>query len=97
MQSRADVVDEAWMVAGEELERDERRAATGRALVLEPPAEQLRLLAVAELTDRAVGDRPLAIVGRPGEAFDLVLPLRSQPGECLFLAALSQAGRFGSR
>jgi hypothetical protein len=97
VQSRADVVDEAWMVAGEELERDERRAATGRALVLEPPAEQLRLLAVAELTDRAIGDRPLAVIGRSGETFDLVLPPRSETGECLFLTALSQAGRFGSR
>jgi len=97
VQSRADVVDEARMVAGEKLERDERRAAAGRALVLEAPAEQLGLLAVAELTDRAIGDRPLAVVGRPGETFDLVLPLRSQAGECLLLAALSEFGRFGSR
>ena len=97
VQARANVVDQARMVAGEELERDERRAAASRALVLEPPAEQLGLLAVAELTDRAIGDCPLAVVGRPGETFDLVLPLRSQPGERLFLAALGQAGRFGSR
>jgi hypothetical protein len=35
----ANVVDEAGMIPGEKLERDERRAATGRALVLEPPAQ----------------------------------------------------------
>jgi len=97
VQARADVVDEARMVAGEKLERDERRAAAGRALVLEAPAEQLGLLAVAELTDRAIGDRPLAVVGRPSEAFDLVLPTRSEPGELLFLPAFGQGGRFGSR
>ena len=85
------------MVPGEELERDERRAPTGRALVLEAPAQQFSLLAVAELTDRAIGDCPLTVVGRPGEAFDLVLPARSEPGELLFLAPFGQDGRFGSR
>jgi hypothetical protein len=85
------------MVAGEKLERDERRAATGRALVLEPPAEQFGLLAVAKLADRAIGDCPLAVVGRPSETFDLVLPARAEPGELLFLAAFGQGGRFGSR
>ena len=97
VEARADVVDEARMVAREELERDERRAAAGRALVLEAPAEQFGLLAVAELTDRAIRDRPLAVVGRPSEAFDLVLPTRSEPGELLFLPAFGQGGRFGSR
>jgi hypothetical protein len=96
VQARADVVDEARMVAGEQLERDERRPATGRALVLEAPAEQLGLLAVAELTDRAVGNRPLTVVVRAGETFDLVLPTRSEPSELLFLAALGQGGRFRS-
>jgi hypothetical protein len=85
------------MVAGEELERDERRTATGRALVLESPAKQFGLLAVAELADRPIGDCPLAVVGRPSEAFDLVLPARPEPGELLFLAAFGQGGRFGSR
>jgi hypothetical protein len=97
VQTRADVVDEARMVPGQELERDERRAATGRALVLEASPEQLGLLAVAELADRAIGDGPLAVVRRPSEAFDLVLPARSEPRELLFLAALGQDGRFGSR
>ena len=85
------------MVPGEELQRDERRAAARRALVLEAAAEQLGLLAVAELADRAIRDRPLAVVVRPGEAFDLVLPARPEPGERLLLAALGQVGRFGSR
>jgi len=85
------------MIAGEELERDERRAAAGWALVLEPSAQQLRLLAVAELTDRAIGDSPLAVVGRPSKTFDFVLPARSEPGELLFLSALGQGGRLGSR
>jgi hypothetical protein len=96
VQARANVVDEAWMVPGEELERDERRASTRRALVLEAPAQQLGLLAVAELSDRAIGDRPLTVVGRPSQTFDLVLPARSEPGELLFLATLGQGGRFGS-
>jgi hypothetical protein len=97
VQARADVVDEARVVPGEELEGDERRAATGRALVLEASAEQLGLLAVAELTNRAIGDCPLAVVRRSSETFDLVLPPRSKSGELLFLAALGQGGRFGSR
>ena len=36
VQERAQVVDEPGMVTREELERDERRAAARRALVLEP-------------------------------------------------------------
>ena len=97
VQERADVVDQARVVAGEKLERDERGAAAGRALVLDSPAQELRLLAVPELTDRAIGDSPLAIVGRPSEALDLVLPLRPEPGEGLFLSGVGQGGRLGSR
>ena len=85
------------MVPGEELERDERRPAAGGAFVLEPAPQELRLLAVAELADRAIGDSPLAVVRRTGKALDLVLPTRSKPGELLFLPALGQGGRFGSR
>jgi hypothetical protein len=97
VQARANVVDEARVIPGKELERDERGAATGRALVLETAAQKLGLLPVAELADRAVGDCPLTVVRRPGEALDLVLPARAEPGERLFLAALGQVGRFGSR
>ena len=96
VQARADVVDEARRAPGEELERDERGAAAGWAFVLEAPAQELGLLAVAELPDRAIGDRPLTVVGRAGETFDLVLPACAEPGELLFLPALGQGGRFGS-
>ena len=85
------------MVTGEKLEGDERGAAARWALVLEAPAQKLGLLPVPELADRAIGDCPLAVVRRPGETLDLVLPARSEPGELLFLAALGQGGRFGSR
>ena len=65
VQARANVVDEARMVTGKELERDECGAATRWALVLEAPAQQLGLLSVAELSDRTIGNRPLAVIGRP--------------------------------
>jgi hypothetical protein len=64
------------MVAREKLEREQRRSAAGWALVFEPPAEELGLLPETELTDRTIGDRPLAVIGRAGCALDLVLPLR---------------------
>jgi hypothetical protein len=79
VETRADVVDEARMISGEELERDQRGAAARWAFVLEPPAQELGLLAVAELTDRAIRDGPLTVVGRTGEAFDFVLPFRPEP------------------
>jgi len=97
VEERAHAVDEARMVPGEQLERDERGTAAGRALVLDPSTQELRLLAVAELADRTIGDGPLTVVGRPSEAFDLVLPASSEPGELPFLSALGQGGRLGSR
>ncbi len=97
VEERTDVVDDAGVVAGEKLQRDERRSPAGRALVFDPPPQKLGLLPIAELSDRAIGDCALAIVGRTGEAFDLVLPLRSEPGELLFLPGVGQRGRFGSR
>jgi hypothetical protein len=54
-------------------------------------------LAIAELPDRAVGQRPLAEVGAARCAFDLVLPLRPVRGELSLLASLGQFGRLGSR
>jgi hypothetical protein len=69
------------MVAGQELERDQRRATTGRALVVEPAPQELRLLAVAELADRAIRDRAFPVVRRTGLPLDLVLPLRPQLGQ----------------
>jgi len=85
------------MVAREELEREQRRATTGRALVFEAPAEELGLLPEAELTDRAIGDRPFPVIRRAGCALDLVLPLRPQPGELLLAPLLGQGVRLGSR
>jgi hypothetical protein len=76
------------MVAGEELQRDQRRAAAGRALVLEPAPEELGLLPEAKLTYGAVRDGPLLVVGRADRRFELVLPARPQLGE-LALGALS--------
>src|SRR5687767_14814641 len=84
------------MVAREQLERDQRRTPAGWALVLETPAQQPGLLAVAELADRTVRDRPLAIVGRAGSALDLVLPARAQAGERALVALLGERGRLRS-
>jgi hypothetical protein len=85
------------MVAREQLEREQRRPTAGGALVFEPPAEELRLLPETELPDRAVRDGPLAVIGRPRCALDLVLPLRPEPGEFLLATPLGQGVRLGSR
>jgi hypothetical protein len=68
-------------VAREQLERQERGAACGRAFVLEAAPQQLELLPIAELADRAVGDRPLAEVRAAGRTLELVVPLRAQGSE----------------
>jgi hypothetical protein len=64
------------MVAREKLERDQRRAAAGRALVVEPAPQELGLLPEPELADGPIRNRALAIVRRSSLALDLVLPLR---------------------
>jgi hypothetical protein len=87
VEQRPYVVDQPRMVAGQQLERDQRRAAAGRALVLEAAPQKLGLLPEPELPDRAVGDSALAIVGCAGRGLELVLPARSQIGE-LALGAL---------
>jgi hypothetical protein len=84
-----DVVDEPWVIAGEQLERDQRRTAAGRTLVLEPTPQELRLLAEPELPDRTVGDSTLAVVGRADRSLELVLPARPQVGQ-LTLGALAR-------
>jgi hypothetical protein len=93
VKERAVGVYVAWVVPREELEREERGAAARRALVLEAPPEQLELLAVAELSDRAVRQRAFAKIGAAGCAFDLVLPLRPVRGELSLVAPLGQLGR----
>jgi hypothetical protein len=97
VQKCPDAVDEARMVAGEQLEGEQRRTSAGGALVFEAPAEELGLLPEAELPDRAIRDRPLTVVGRPCGALDLVLPLRPEPGELLLVPPLCQGVRLGSR
>src|SRR5438552_3476592 len=66
------------MVAGEQLERDQRRAAAGGTLVLEPAAQELELLPVAELPDPAVGRSARAVVAVAGRRLDLVVPLLAE-------------------
>jgi len=88
VQERAHVVDEPGMLAGEELERDQCRAATRGALILEPTPQELRLLPEAELPDGPVRDGALAVVRRTDGSLELVLPARAEFGE-LTLCALA--------
>jgi hypothetical protein len=88
VQERAHVVDEPGMLAGEELERDQCRAATRGALILEPTPQELRLLPEAELPDGPVSDGALAVVRRTDGSLELVLPARAEFGE-LTLCALA--------
>jgi len=96
VEARADVVDEARMVAGEKLERDERGAAARGALVLEPTPQELRLLPVPELADRSVRDGALAVVRRTDGSLEFVLPLRPQLCELALRALFCERGRLGS-
>jgi hypothetical protein len=93
VKERAVGVDVARVVPREELEREERGTAARRALVLEAAPEELELLAVAELPDRAVRQRTLAEIGAAGRALDLVLPLRPVRCELSLLAPVGQLGR----
>jgi hypothetical protein len=94
VEQRADGVDEAGMLAREQLERDQRRAAARGALVLDPAPEQLGLLPEPKLPDRPVGDRTLLVVLRAGRRLELVGPLRAQPGELALRALLRERIRF---
>jgi len=84
------------MLAREELERDQRRAAAGRALVVEPAPQELGLLPEAELPDRAVRNRALAVVARAGRALQLVGPLRPETGKLAFGSLLGERGSLRS-
>ena len=97
MQERANAVDEPGVIAGEQLEREQRRPTASRALVFEPSPQELGLLPEAELPDRAIRDRALPVVGRSRAALDLVLPLRPQRSELLLAAPLGQSLRLRSR
>ena len=85
------------MVARQKLDREERRPARRRALVVEPAPEQLLLRAPAELTDRPVRDRALAKVTAPRGGFEVVAPLRAQIRELALRAGLRQGIRLRRR
>jgi hypothetical protein len=95
VERRAHRVDRAGRVPREQLEGDQRGAAAGRALVVEPAREQLDLLPEAELADRPVGDRALAVVAVAGLRLDLVLPLPAQVCQCPLVARLRERVRLG--
>jgi hypothetical protein len=78
------------MVSREPLEREERGAADGRALVAEAAPEQLSLRAEAEAADRLVGDSAVAEVGGTRGRLELVVPLRPQRGERPLVARLGE-------
>src|SRR4029453_14007224 len=81
VQERPHTVHEARMVPRQKLQREERRAAAGRARVLEPAAQELGLLVEAELSDRAVGDRALLIVLAPRGGFEVFVDRAAEIGE----------------
>jgi hypothetical protein len=95
VQERAIGVHRRRAVPGKQLQRQQRRAAGSRALVLEPAAQELELLAVSKLADRAVGDGALAEIRAPRRAFELVVPLGAQRGELAFGARRCELVGFG--
>jgi len=75
-------------VARQELEGDQRRAAAGRALVVQATLEELDLLAKAKLPDRAIRDGPQAVVLAARRALDLVLPVPAEIGDLALVTRL---------
>src|SRR5207237_9038466 len=65
-------------------------AAAGRALVLEPSAQEFELLPEAELTDRPIGNGPLPVVVTASGSFELVVPLGPQLGQLALSAVLRE-------
>ena len=88
MQERPRRVDLARGIPREELQREQRRAAAGRALVVEPALEELDLLAKAKLPDRAIRDGPQAVVLAARRALDLVLPVPAEIGDLALVTRL---------
>src|SRR5438067_2507204 len=78
------------MVAREELDREQRRAAARRTLVVEPAPQQLLLGAPTELTDRAKRHRALAEVRAPRSGLELVAPRGAQVREIALGAFLRE-------
>src|SRR6187455_1282841 len=79
------------MLARHHLERDERGASTGRALVLEPPAQELGLLREAKRPDRAVGGGADAVVVAPDGVLELVGDVMAQVGESALVLELRRS------
>jgi hypothetical protein len=90
VEQRAHGVDRAGSLPREQLQREQRRAAAGRAFVLEAAPQQLELLAEAELADGAIRLRADAVVGVPRGGLDLLVPLRAQLGQGPHLARLRE-------
>src|SRR4051812_3153644 len=90
VQQRPDRVDRAWVLAREQLEREQRRAAAGRTAVLEATPQELLFLPEAELADGAVGRRSLAIVVGPCGGLELVGPGRAELRKIAFVPALGE-------
>ena len=83
------------MVAREQLQRDQRRAAGSGALVVETAVEQLDLLAPAELADRPEGDGAIAEVCVAGGVLDLLVPDTAEVGEGTLIALLGEGVGLG--
>ena len=92
-------VDEARARLRQALHGNERRAADGRTVVLEPAPQQLELLTEAELPDRTIGDRALAVVAAACGGLDLFVPLLAQRRQLALGARLRElvglGGSFG--
>jgi hypothetical protein len=97
VEQRAERIDVAGMRAGEALERDERGASRGRAVVLEPPTQELELLTEPKLGDRPVALRAGPVVGVADGRLDLLVPLRAKLRERTLLACVRKSVRLGSR
>src|SRR4051794_31556788 len=69
------------MVSREQLDGEERRAACGRALVVEPASQELLLRAPAELPDRTIGDGSLAKIAAARRSLEVVAPGRAKVRE----------------
>ena len=84
-------VHDSRMRPGEELEREERRAARCRALVFQAAAKQLGLLVEAELSDRAIREGPLPIVLAPRRGLEIVVDRATEIRKSSLVVQLSGA------
>src|SRR5438067_5878736 len=78
------------MITRQPLEREQRRAADSRAVVVEPAPQQLLLGPEPELADRAVGDGALAEVADARGGFELLVPLCPQLGHATLVSRLRE-------